>query len=131
LEGSRILPSTHKKSGQAYLIELSILYKERPLVEATKARPKIVRYFLAAGFLIPCVLYLVLLIGDVKVQGMWIWILLVPWPTFSFTMAAEAGGGVAGQALAFLISATANAVLYGLLGAVVSFCYRRYLSLAS
>jgi bacteriorhodopsin len=106
------------------------LSKESPAVETSKAGPKIVRYFLAAGFLIPCVLYLVLLIGDVRVQGMWIWMVLVPWPTFSLTMAAEAGGGVAGQALAFLISATANVVLYGLLGAVVSFCYRRYLSLA-
>ena len=101
------------------------------MVEATKARPKIVRYFLAAGFLIPCVLYLVLLIGDVRVQRTWTWVLLVPWPTFLLTMSAEAGGGIAGQALAFLISATANVVLYGLLGAVVSFCYRRYLSLAS
>jgi hypothetical protein len=98
------------------------------LVEPAKPGPKIVRYFLAAGFLIPCLLYLVILLGDVKVQGTWM--LLIPWPTFVLSMSAEAGGGSTGQAIAFLISAGANVAVYGLLGAVVSSCYRRYLSRA-
>ena len=100
------------------------------MVATTKSGPKIIRYFLTAGFLIPCLLYMVVLLGDVKVQGHWTWILLIPWPTFVLVMSAEAGGGMAGQALAFLISAGANMAVYGLLGTVVSFCYRRYLSRA-
>jgi hypothetical protein len=38
-------------------------------------------------------------------------------------MGAEAGGGAV---IAFLISAVANLTLYGLVGVVASFCYRRY-----
>jgi hypothetical protein len=104
---------------------------ENAVATTTKSGPKIIRYFLTAGFLIPCLLYLVILVGDVKVQGVWNWILLIPWPTSVLLTSAEAGGGMAGQAVAFLISAGANMAVYGLLGTVVSFCYRRYLSLAN
>lgn len=86
---------------------------------------KIVRDFLCVGFLIPCLLYLVILLGNVKVEGVWEWILLIPWPTSVFLMSAEAGGS-GGEVIAFLISAGANVVVYGLLGAIVSFCYRRF-----
>jgi len=41
-------------------------------------------------------------------------------------MGAEAGGGVGGEIFAFLISAFANVVVYGLVGLVVSFVYRRF-----
>jgi hypothetical protein len=88
--------------------------------------PKIVRYFLAAGFLVPCILLTVISLGDVKVEGVWSWSLLIPWPTFLFLMSAEAGGGTLGQIIAFIISAGANVVVYGLVGLVVSFCYRLY-----
>jgi hypothetical protein len=66
--------------------------------EAAKADTKIVRYFLAAGLLVPCLLYLVIVVGDVRVQGSWI---LVPWPTFPLIMSAEAGGGRAEKPLPF------------------------------
>lgn len=91
----------------------------------TRSGPKIVRYFLAAGFLIPCLLLLVISAGDVRVEGTWKWMLLIPWPTFLFIMSAEAGGATFGFLLAFLISATANALVYGAVGGVISFCYRR------
>ena len=58
-----------------------------------KSVPRIVRYFLAAGFLIPCVLYTVILIGDLKLGGVWAWMLLVPWPTVVLLMSAEAAEG--------------------------------------
>lgn len=96
------------------------------MIEAEKPGPKIVRYFLAGGFLIPCLLYLVIFLGDVKVQGIWDWILLIPWPTFVLLMSAEAGGGVVGKIMAFAISAGTNMVLYGLFGGLISFCYRRF-----
>ena len=100
------------------------------MVATAKSDLKIVRYFLAAGFFVPCLLYFVILVGDVRIQGSWVWILLVPWPTFVLIMSAEAGGGTAGQAIAFLISAAANAAVYSLVGAVASSCYRRYFSRA-
>jgi hypothetical protein len=87
--------------------------------------PKIVRYFLAAGFLIPCLLLLVIELGNVKVEGIWQWILLIPWPTSIFLMSAEAGGTGA-ELIAFVISMATNGIVYWLLGMVVSFCYRRF-----
>jgi hypothetical protein len=99
---------------------------ERAVIEVVKPAPRIVRYFLAAGFLIPCLLYLVIFLGHVKVQGVWDWILLIPWPTSVLLMSAEAGGGAVGKVIAFVISAGANMVVYGLLGSLVSFCYRRF-----
>jgi hypothetical protein len=95
------------------------------VTDAAKPSPKIIRYFLAAGFLIPCLLYLVILLEDVKVQGVWDWILLIPWPTSVLLMSAEAGGRGA-LLIAFIISAGANTVIYGLLGGLVSLCYRRF-----
>jgi len=88
--------------------------------------PKIVRYFFAAGFLIPLLLFLVISLGNVRVEGAWNWILLIPWPTFVLMMSAEAGGGALGEFFAFLISASANALVYVLVGTAVSFCYRRF-----
>ena len=69
---------------------------------------------------------LVVSVGDVKVEGIWVWFLLIPWPTFPLIMAAEAGGGTIGEFIAFAVSAGANAVLYGLVGGFISFCYRRF-----
>jgi hypothetical protein len=75
--------------------------REKKVVTTAKSELKIVRYFLAAGFLVPCLLYLVIVVGDLRIQGWWIWMLLVPWPTFALMMSAEAGGGTTGQAIAF------------------------------
>jgi hypothetical protein len=42
-------------------------------------------------------------------------------------MASDTGnGGDSGAALVFLMSVVANALLYGLLGLLVSFIYRRF-----
>jgi hypothetical protein len=87
--------------------------REKKVVATAKSELKIVRYFLAAGFLVPCLLYLVIVVGDLRIQGWWIWMLLVPWPTFALMMSAEAGG-TAGQAIAFLISAATNVAVYGM-----------------
>jgi hypothetical protein len=97
--------------------------KEKEVVATVKADLKIVRYFLGAGFLVPCLLYLVIVVGDVRIQGSWI---LVPWPTFPLIMSAEAGGGSGGEAIVFLISAVANVAVYGLVGVAFRFVYRRY-----
>lgn len=86
---------------------------------------RIVRYFLIAGFLVPCLLLLVIYIGKVEVGGTWTWLLLIPWPTFLFMMSAEADPGGFGFVIAFLISAASNVIVYGIVGWVVSFCYRR------
>jgi hypothetical protein len=75
--------------------------REKKVVTTAKSELKIVRYFLAAGFLVPCLLYLVIVVGDLRIQGWWIWMLLVPWPTFALMMSGEAGGGTTGQAIAF------------------------------
>jgi hypothetical protein len=97
------------------------------VIAAAKADLKIVRYFLAAAFLVPCLLYLVVVVGGVPIGGSgWTWMLLVPWATFALIMSAEAGGGSAGEAIAFLISAAANVAVYGLVGVAFRFVYRRY-----
>ena len=91
-----------------------------------KTERKILWRFLVAGFLVPCLLFSLILIGHVRVGGSFAWMLLIPWPTFPFIMGAEAGGGVGGEILAFLISAFANVLVYGLVGFVVSAVYRRF-----
>jgi hypothetical protein len=95
--------------------------------QTKEAYPRIVRFFVAAGFVIPCLLYLVISVGEVKVQGLWDWILLIPWPTSVLLMSAE-GGGSGGQAIAFVLSVGTNMALYGCAGWIVSFCYRRFRS---
>ena len=90
------------------------------MVERAKSGPQIVLYFLAAGFLIPCLIYSVMSLGA-QVQE---WILLVLWPTKILLILALNTS----ETVAFLISAVANMVVYSLLGVVVSFCYRRFRS---
>jgi hypothetical protein len=87
---------------------------------------KILWRFSVAGFLVPCLLFSVILIGHVRLGGSFTWILLIPWPTLPLLMSAETGGGVSGEVLAFLISAAANVLLYGAVGGVVSAVYRRF-----
>jgi hypothetical protein len=89
-----------------------------------KSAPKIIRYFLAAGFLFPCLLFFVIEQWGITVGGT-SFVLLILWPSFPFIMAAEGGGGSFGILPAFLVSALANVLVYGLLGCIVSFAYRR------
>jgi hypothetical protein len=86
---------------------------------------KILGRFLLAGFLIPCLLFSIILIGNVELGGSLTWILLIAWPAMPLLMSAEAGGGAGGEILAFLQSALANTVLYAAVGAVVAVVYGR------
>jgi len=89
---------------------------------------KILTRFMLAGFVVPCLLFLSISMGDVRVGGSFAWILLIPWPTFPLMMSAEAGGGAAGEFFAFFISALANAAVYGLVGGFVAVVYGRFSS---
>ena len=91
-------------------------------------RPRIVLYFVAAGFLIPCFLFLLLSVGKINFEGAWEWIVLVPWPTFPLIMSAEADGTTFGLLIAFLTSALANVVIYALVGSIFSFGYRQIIA---
>lgn len=87
---------------------------------------KIVRCFLAVGFLVPCLLKLLYYLG-MPIERMGEWLLFTLWPAFGFYMASDTGnGGDSGAALGFLMSVVANTLLYGLLGVLVSFIYRRF-----
>jgi len=79
--------------------------------------------FLLAGFGVPCLLLSIIFISGLRVEGALVWMLLIPWPTFPLMMSAEAGGG---EFLAFLISALANAAVYGVAGCGVIVFYRRF-----
>jgi hypothetical protein len=70
-----------------------------------KSVQAIVRYFLVAGFVVPCVLMVVITVGHVEVGGNWAWAVIIPWPSFPFIMSAEAGGGAFGEFVAFMQSA--------------------------
>jgi hypothetical protein len=86
---------------------------------------KILWSFLLAGFVVPCLLFSIISIGQLRVGGSFTWILLIPWPTFPLMMSAEAGGGAAGEFFAFFISTLANVVVYGVVGIAVAALYRR------
>ena len=87
---------------------------------------KILWRFMLVGFIVPCLLFSVLSVGHLMAGGALTWFVVIPWPTFVLMMGAEAGGGVGGEIFAFLISASANVLVYGLVGLVVSFIYRRF-----
>jgi hypothetical protein len=91
-----------------------------------EAERKILLRFLLAGFLIPCLLFTVILVRDVKLGTGLTWMFLIPWPTLPLVMSAEAGGGSSGEVLAFLISALANVAVYGAVGRVMTLVYRRF-----
>jgi hypothetical protein len=55
------------------------------------------------------------------IEWMGEWLLFTLWPAFGFVMASDTGYGDSGEALGFLMSVVANALLYGLLGVLVSF----------
>jgi hypothetical protein len=88
------------------------------VVEKARLGRPIVLYFLAAGFLIPCLIYFVMSLGA-PIPG-WIQIVLLP------TIFLMIAGPDTSQTVAFLISTLANMVVYGLLGMLVSVCYRQF-----
>jgi hypothetical protein len=53
------------------------------------------------------------------------WLLVAVWPTFGFVMASDTGGGPDSGMLGFVMSVLANALVYLLVGGLVSFSYRR------
>jgi hypothetical protein len=93
-----------------------------------KITKKIVSRFFLAGFLIPCPLFALVHVRHVEMGVGLTWLFLIPWPTFPFMMSAEAGGGAGGEFLGFVQSALLNAMVYGVVGFVVSFFYRRFIS---
>ena len=93
-----------------------------------KDTQKILWRFMLAGVLVPCLLFAVLSISNVMLGASLTWFLIIPWPTILLLMWAEAGGGLAGELFAFLISALANVLVYALVGLAVSFVYRRFFS---
>jgi hypothetical protein len=84
---------------------------------------------LAAGIIIPCVLFSIILLFDLRFEGPSEWLILVPWPTAVLLMAAEGSGNDRGLLLAFLFSAAANALVYVLIGALVVFVKGRFAAL--
>jgi hypothetical protein len=86
---------------------------------------KIVRCFLAVGFIVPFLLELLYYLG-MPIDWMGEWLLFTLWPAFGFVMASDTGYDDSGTVLGFLMSVVANALLYGLLGLLVSFIYRRF-----
>jgi hypothetical protein len=95
-------------------------------VFVVKIIDKIVRYFLAVGFLVPCLLELLYHLG-MPIDWIGEWLLFILWPAVGFVMASDTGyGGDSAAALGFLMSIVANTLLYGLLGVLVSFIYRRF-----
>jgi len=76
--------------------------------------------------MVPCLLYLGIAAGGggpVDFSG-WRRLALILWPTFQFIMAAEGGAPYALPG-AFLISALCNALLYALLGTLISIIYQK------
>src|ERR1700758_5444236 len=93
----------------------------------TASGPRIQQKFLVAGFLLPCLLSFFIFLTNLKVEGSLEWIILILWPTFPFVMSAEADPTTAGFLIAFLISAAANVLVYGLAGSIIAFLHRRFL----
>jgi hypothetical protein len=60
------------------------------------------------------------------IEGMPDWIFFALWPAFGFYVASDTGGANSGRALfGFVMSVLANALLYLLVGCLISFIYRR------
>jgi hypothetical protein len=85
--------------------------------------------FLATGFFVPFVLQSLFYTRMLPIEGMPEWIFFALWPAFGFYMASDTGGGAnSGRELfGFAMSVVANALLYLLVGCLISFIYRRLL----
>jgi hypothetical protein len=92
-----------------------------------EAERAILLRFLLAGFVIPCLLFVVIVVGDVKMGTGLTWMFLIPWPTLPLLMSAQGASGSSGVILALFISAIANAAVYGAVGRVMTLVYCRFL----
>jgi hypothetical protein len=64
--------------------------------------------------------------GMLPIEGMPEWLFIALWPAFGFVMAADTGNATdSGAALGFLMSVIANALLYLLVGCLISFIHRK------
>jgi len=75
--------------------------------------------FLLAGFFVPFMFEALFYVEIVPADRIPEWLLVALWPTFGFVMAPGS------DILGFVMSALANALVYLLVGGLVSFSYRR------
>ena len=75
----------------------------------------------------PCLLQGLFYFKIVPIERMPDWLFFALWPGFGFYMASDTGNGPdTGRAiLGFLLSLAANALVYAVVGGLVSFFYRR------
>jgi hypothetical protein len=96
-------------------------------VEMLNRMSRITVWFLVLGCVIPPILFTAYIVGTrtglVSVLGNWTWFWVL-WPTAVLVMAGE-GGGPDAIAIAFLVSAAANVLVYFFVGAAISAAYRR------
>jgi hypothetical protein len=83
--------------------------------------------FLAVGFLAPCLLQGLFYFKILPIERTPDWLFIALWPAFGFYMASDTGNGpdVGRAILGFSMSVIANALVYLLVGSLVSFSYRR------
>jgi hypothetical protein len=80
-----------------------------------KPKTKVVRYFMAVGLIVACLLYPIgMALRPLSSDGFGMLFLLL-WPTSILLMSGE-GGGTVSQIIAFVISAGANVAVYALVG---------------
>jgi hypothetical protein len=90
---------------------------------------KITWSFVGIGFLAPLLLEGVFVFKIQSIELIPEWLFFTLWPAFGFLMASDTGGGpdLGKEALGFVMSVAANAIVYLLLGSLVSLFYRRIL----
>jgi hypothetical protein len=83
--------------------------------------------FLAAGFILPFLLQSLFYTEVLPLERIPEWIFFALWPGFGFYMSSDTGNVTdSGRAIfGFLMSVVANALLYLLVGCLISFIYRR------
>ena len=85
------------------------------------------------GGIAPLLLLVVTNLNIIPLERMPDWLMVVLWPAFGFVMAIDTGGfpSTAGIAFGWLMSFVFNILIYGLVGVLVSFLYRRLFGVQS